>query len=344
VRTIVDRWLDWTLLAPIIEEYRSLIAEEVMADQKKLYSYEDFLDSLSEDSGGYGRYRTPSFKSFVSERRQFLLSHPEIARKAPQIVSVQFRETTAATEGVVVIAKVSPKDSADQVLLHYALGGDPVFTEAEMNDRGKFQDRTAGDGEFTVEIPMESRGTSVRYYVEARAVESLGTTVFSPPSTERGARSVRIGLSPAGPSPVVINEILALNSRSFADARGEFDDWIELFNRSDSSIDLSGMYLSDRPEDPRKWKFPRGTTIPPNGYLVVWADGGEGDRGELHANFRLSGDGEQLLLADTDARGNRVLDFLDFGVQLHNISYGRVPDGSGDFRFLYVSPGRSNGP
>jgi hypothetical protein len=103
------------------------------------------------------------------------------------------------------------------------------------------------------------------------------------------------------------------------------------------------MYLSDRPEDPRKWKFPRGTTIPPNSYLVVWADEGEGERGELHANFRLSGDGEQLLLVDIDARGNRVLDFVEFGVQLQDISYGRVPDGSGDFQSLYVSPGRSNG-
>lgn len=343
VRTIVDQWLDWTVLAPIIKEYESLIAEEVRADDKKLYSYEDFLGSLAEDSGDYGWYRTPSFKSFVSERRDFLLSHPEIAKEVPQIVSLQLRETTAAVDGVVVTTKISPANEVDQVLLHYALGGDSIFTEAVMNDGGQSQDRTAGDGEFTAEIPRESRGTRVRYYVEARAEKTLGTTVFSPPSTERGARSVRIGLIPAGPSPVMINEILALNSRSVADARGEFDDWIELFNRSDSAVDLSGMYLSDRPEDPRKWKFPRGTTIPPNGYLVVWADGGEGDGGELHANFRLSGDGEQLLLVDTDARGNRVLDFLEFGVQLQDISYGRVPDGSGDFRSLYVSPGRSNG-
>jgi hypothetical protein len=201
----------------------------------------------------------------------------------------------------------------------------------------------AGDGEFAGEIPAVPRGTKIRYYVEARALESLGTTAFLPESSEWGARSVRIGLAPADPSPVVINELLALNSRSVADPQGEFDDWIELFNRSDSAVDLSGMYLSDRPEDLRKWKFPRGTTIPPHGYLVVWADEDDGDDGQLHANFKLSADGEQLLLVDTDARRNRVLDSIEFGYQLEDIAYGRIPDGSGDFRSLYVSPGRSNG-
>jgi hypothetical protein len=134
-----------------------------------------------------------------------------------------------------------------------------------------------------------------------------------------------------------------LNSRSVADPQGEFDDWIELFNRSDSVVDLSGMYLSDKPENLRKWKFPRGTTIPSRGYLLVWADEDGGDAQGLHADFKLSGDGEQLLLVDTDGRGNRVLDSIEYGVQREDIAYGRIPDGSGEFRSLYVSPGLSNG-
>ena len=76
---------------------------------------------------------------------------------------------------------------------------------------------------------------------------------------------------------------------------------------------------------------------------MIWADEDGGDEGGLHANFKLSGDGEQLLLIDTDVRGNRVLDFLEFEYQREDIAYGRIPDGSGDFRSLYVSPGRSNG-
>lgn len=344
VRTIVDQWLDWRVLGPIIEDYRALIAEEVRGDDKKLYSYDDFVNSLADGSEGYGWYRTPDFKSFVDERREYLLTHPEIDKEVPSIHSLQHREHPSAAGGAVVTVRVDLRDSVDQVLLYYALEDDRLFKAASMNDDGRKQDGVAGDGEFTGEIPALRPGTEARYYAEARALQSLGTTVFLPESTERGARSFRAGLSSAAASPVVINELLALNSRSVADPQGEFDDWIELFNRSDSTVDLSGMYLSDKPEDLRKWKFPRGTTIPPGGYLVVWADEDGGDGGGLHANFRLSGEGERLLLVDTDSQGNRVLDSIEFGVQLQDISYGRIPDGSGDFRSLYVSPGRSNGP
>jgi hypothetical protein len=343
VRTIVNQWLDWQVLGPIVEQYQALIADEVRGDEKKLYSYQDFVDSLTGDSGGYGWYRTPSLKSFVSERREFLLAHPESGRPAPEILALQHREGPATGEGVTVTARVSPKERVDQVLLYYALGSDSIFTSVEMNDDGRHQDARAGDGEFAGGIPAVPLGTKVRYYVEARALESLGTTTFVPENTELGARSVFSGLSSTGPSPVVINELLALNSRSVADPQGEFDDWIELFNRSDSVVDLSGMYLSDKPENLRKWKFPRGTTIPSRGYLLVWADEDGGDAQGLHADFKLSGDGEQLLLVDTDGRGNRVLDSIEYGVQREDIAYGRIPDGSGEFRSLYVSPGLSNG-
>jgi hypothetical protein len=342
VRTIVEQWLDWTVLAPIVEGYRSLIAEEVRADDKKLYSYQDFLESLAEDSGGYGSYRTPSLKSFVAERRNFLLAHPEIDRPQPEILSLRHRVDPQSGKGVMVAADVSPKAKVDQVLLHYALGRDSTYTPVEMNDDGRHPDARAGDGKFSGLIPAVRRGTKVRYYIEARALESLGTSSFAPQNTELGARSILSGLLPPSPSPVVINELLALNSRGFADPQGEFDDWIELFNKTDSVVDLSGMYLSDRPEDLRKWKFPRGTRIPPRGFLVVWADEDGGDGQGLHANFKLSGDGEQLLLVDTDGRGNRVLDLIEYGLQRKDIAYGRITDGSDEFGSLYASPGRSN--
>jgi hypothetical protein len=343
VRTIVDQWLDWQVLGPIIREYHSLIAGDVERDAKKLYSYQDFLDSLARTSDGYGWNRTPSFKDFITERREFLLGHPEIDRPGPKILSLKHREDPLSAEGAVVTARISPNDDVDRVLLHYALDTDPVFVAALMKDDGRAPDTKAGDGEYSARIPAGPAGTNVRYYVEARAVESHGTTAFMPESTEWGARSFRFGFSAAYPSAVVINELLALNSRSVADPQGEFDDWIELFNRSSVPVDLSGMYLSDRPEDLRKWEFPRGTTIPPNGFLVVWADEADGNAEGLHADFKLSGEGEQVLLVDTDGRGNRVLDAIEYGVQKQDISYGRIPDGSGEFGFLYVSPGRSNG-
>ena len=65
VRDIAQRWLDWKKLEPMVNEYRALIAEDVKADTRKLYSYEAFETGLSGSEN--------SLQSFVTRRRQFLL-------------------------------------------------------------------------------------------------------------------------------------------------------------------------------------------------------------------------------------------------------------------------------
>ena len=81
-----------------------------------------------------------------------------------------------------------------------------------------------------------------------------------------------------------------------------FSDWIELHNSGDEIVDLSGWTLSDQRDPVEGWPFPDGTSISPNGFLVVLADalnvgGSEGDY--LHTNFKLSADGEYLGLHDS---------------------------------------------
>ncbi|MBN1360464.1 MAG: lamin tail domain-containing protein [Sedimentisphaerales bacterium] len=145
-------------------------------------------------------------------------------------------------------------------------------------------------------------------------------------------------------STVVINEFVASNSRSAADPQNQYDDWIELYNASGAAIDVGGMHLTDDLGEPDKWRLPLGvpavTTIPPRGYLVIWADGDIQDAG-LHANFKLSASGEELGLFDID--GTTLLDSVTFGAQTSDISFGRYPDGADDWRFgTFPSPGSSN--
>ena len=109
--------------------------------------------------------------------------------------------------------------------------------------------------------------------------------------------------------------------------RGEFDDWIELYNNSGSSIDLTGYFLSDDPDDLTKWEFPTGTFINGNDYLIIWADDDMAQAG-IHANFKLSGGGESILLIDD--MGN-IVDEISFGNQTTDISHGRFPNGMGSF-------------
>ena len=147
--------------------------------------------------------------------------------------------------------------------------------------------------------------------------------------------------SVTGPS-VVINELMADNDNTFADPQGDYDDWVELRNRTDTPVLLTGMYLSDKEDEPTKWQFPENTEIPANGYLIVWLDDDEGDLGGLHANFKLSKDGEMVSLVDTDMKGNQVLDNIIFGAQETDTAYGRLPDGTGDFQVVQATPGMQN--
>ena len=146
-------------------------------------------------------------------------------------------------------------------------------------------------------------------------------------------------------SAVVINELMADNDNIIADPQGDYDDWLELYNLTDSSVTLTGLYLSDKEDNPTKWAFPENTQLPANGYLVVWLDEDHDDEDAtegLHANFKLSKDGETVILVGTDAHGNPVLDKVTFGEQETDTAYGRLPDGTGDFQVVQATPGAQN--
>ena len=136
-------------------------------------------------------------------------------------------------------------------------------------------------------------------------------------------------------NPLVINEFMASNSNSFADPQGDYDDWIEIYNAGNYMVNLEGMYLTDDLAEPKKWRIhsdTRGeTAMPPGGYVVIWADGETASTG-LHANFKLSANGEDIALFGTD--GSTLIDSVSFPEQAGDISFGRYPDGDENLRFL----------
>ena len=137
---------------------------------------------------------------------------------------------------------------------------------------------------------------------------------------------------------LVINEFMASNTNYLQDENGDYDDWLEIYNCSSVTVDLSGMYLTDNLDKPTKWRIPQGITIAPQGYLLFWADG-EVAEGNTHTNFKLDADGEEIGLFDTD--GSTLLDSVVFGHQYPNISYGRHPDGGPVWRFFDVPSPRA---
>ena len=139
---------------------------------------------------------------------------------------------------------------------------------------------------------------------------------------------------------VVINEFLADNLNSFPDPHDEYDDWIELYNPTTSSVLLTGKYLTDNPNNLKKWKFTQASlSLNPGEYLIVWCDENQSQTG-IHTNFKLSKSGEFIALVDSD--GVSILDSLSFGPQKTDTSYSRYPDGSAAWFFTNPTPGSSN--
>jgi hypothetical protein len=140
-------------------------------------------------------------------------------------------------------------------------------------------------------------------------------------------------------SPIVINELMAVNYLTAADQDNQFDDWIELRNLSSSAVDISGYYLSDSKSNPTKWMVPKGTKINGNGYLIFWADKDTTQAG-LHTNFKLSSSGENLVLSKPD---KTITDKVSYPAQSFELSYSRRPDGTGDFRWQTPTFNSTNG-
>ena len=125
---------------------------------------------------------------------------------------------------------------------------------------------------------------------------------------------------------LVLNEVMTSNLSTPGVVPGEFPDWIELYNDSDTEIDLAAVTFG--PDGDLDWQG-SGTLLP--GELRVV------DAEEL--GFNLSKDGEDLVLALHD----EVVDRLSTGALAGDTSLARFPDGGEWAITTRPTPGWTNG-
>lgn len=127
---------------------------------------------------------------------------------------------------------------------------------------------------------------------------------------------------------LLINEFMASNNISIEDEDGDFSDWIELYNATNSPVDLFNYSLSDDSNNLDKWVFP-AITILPHSYLLVFAsDKNKLDTTELHTNFKISSSGEELYLSNNLGA---IIDQTNAVNLSADESYGRIPDGDANW-------------
>lgn len=333
MRTVLQEWFNPTALPPLINQFSALSLDAITADTKKGYTMTSYNTDLA------------SLKTFVANRYKFLTNHAELKPVAPTITAVFAPATTpTATEAPFVTAEVhaNATDGLDSVWLYYRAKNYGRFATGQMFDDGAHGDGAAGDNVFGAATTNYPAGTKVRFFIEARSANTAKAASFSPARAEEETYKYRVGLTTAANTPVVINELMASNKSALADPQGEYDDWIELHNLTDQEVDLTGHYLTDEPNNPRKWAFPADTRIPADGYLLVWADENGSDTPGLHASFKLDASGEQIYLIDTDARLNAVLDAITFGAQETDRSFGRAAADSDVWSVMDPTPGMAN--
>jgi hypothetical protein len=321
VRTILDESFNSTITDTIIDFYSKMIDSYVKSDPKKIYTYSNFTSEVT------------AIKNFVKNRKNYYLSNAEVNRIGASITNVIFKagETDFSipdsTQEVKVSCKVVADSGISKVYLYYDKGLAGNFNKVEMSDDAQHNDGQANDGVFGGIIPAHSKGKYVRFYVEAIANDVVATRSYSPAGAEHDVYFYRVKFANTSTSPVVLNEIMAKNSYTVSDAQGDYDDWIELYNTGDVDIDLSGYFLANGDKNLTKWKFPSNVSIKGKEYLIIWADNDTLDTG-LHTNFKLSSKGEEVYLISPDTA---ILDYVTYSGQNAEVSFCRIPNGSGPF-------------
>jgi hypothetical protein len=124
---------------------------------------------------------------------------------------------------------------------------------------------------------------------------------------------------------LLISEFMAFNTNdpgNLLDADGDSSDWIEIYNPTESAVDLDGWHLTDTAGDLDLWTFPP-RTLGPNSHLIVFASNKDRTGPELHTSFELNGLGEYLALVRPDL--SIAHEFAPtFPEQLNDVSYGVV--------------------
>ena len=304
-----------------ITQLQQTIEQALKDDPNKLFSYQQFTDNVTQSVGNI-----IGISELMEARITHLLNTPEMKAAAPNLETPLVKGSPKPF-GTVYITANAP--GASTVFVGYRDNPWGIFTKLPMFDDGAHEDGAANDGNWGVALNLQA--ADVQYYVYA---ENNEAGIFSPARAEWEFYNI------ATAGDVVINEIVTNNVAGQTDANGEFDDWIELHNNTAQDISLKGYTLSDNSTEPYKWAFPDNTTIPAKGYLIVWADNNLSQQG-LHANFKLSATGEEVILYGSDKQAiNKVI----IPSLPNDIAWGRLPNGSGEFVYLPPTFAAQNQP
>ena len=314
MKTIINDYFVNGEYISIISDLQQLIDNYVSTDPNLFFPYSAFSANVNSSIGN-----NIGITELMDSRINHLQSLPEFSANPPIIDNLSSNPISVLPHSSVSIT--SNISNADYAYLGYRFKFADKFEKVQMFDDGNNGDGIAGDGIYGATINVDAR--DIQYYIYA---ENSDAGIFSPQRAEHDFHQIPVI------SGLVINEVMAANFSKVADQDGEYDDWVELYNGGANDINLTGFYLSDNENILNKWMFPN-ITIASNDYLIIWCDTAGTTQSGLHTTYRLSADQEEVYLIDPSGT---VLDAVHFVNMPVDLSYSRVPNGSGPF--VYQEP------
>ena len=270
-------------------------------------------------ANGIGLSGPADIKTWITQRRAFILTQFAAVDTTFAITTAGGRDFTSTNESV-TLAGLAPVTVASFRINGVAT---PVNWDTVTN--------------WSASVHLLG-GTNV---FEIDGYDRLGNMVPGSSGTIR----ISYGGAVEPIASIRINEWMASNQSTMVDpASKSYDDWFELYNAGDSTVDLAGYSLSNSQTTPGKFVIPSGFTLASRAFLMVWANSHPEQSvvgGALHVNFKLSKGGGEIVLFDP--LGRQVDDII-FGPQLPDVSEGRWGDGElgGSFVLSAPTPGSSN--
>ena len=137
---------------------------------------------------------------------------------------------------------------------------------------------------------------------------------------DKGEKGVE--LSPI--KDIVVNEVVAKSTEKI--------DWIEIYNKGNEQIDIGKWSVLDKKDDNLPFEIPTGTKLQPGAYLLIEEDA-SGDNG---FTFGLKSGGDSVRLFDKDGK---LADTTTWVEAVLDKSWGRMPNGTGEFKILNTPTG-----
>lgn len=325
---------------PHIDSIKELIMPAALADDFKEYDWgytdDDFLNGF--DTDDIDDHTPYGIKNFITLRDNSTLDQLETDDIIPIIYSLLLSPPLPKEgDSIKFTAQAEDDGAIVSAKLYMDLEYTGVYAIFDLHDDGISGDILADDNIFTFVLPPNyySYDGPIDYYLNI--TDDAGHIARYPACAENEI-SFTVGYHPP---MLVLNELLAKNDSVIADNAGDHADYIEIYNRSGNTIYLGDKYLSDEFSNPSKWRLP-DVNLQGHSYFLIWADNETGE-GDDHCDFKLSSDGEQLGLFAGVQDYFSVIDTITFGPQSADISFGRLPNGSGDFTLLdFPSPAANN--